>query len=445
MNRELLDLFGKQRSPELDISRLPGFIRDYLQIATRNTDARPGLLLTAWLPFCAVNAGNRVYMVSNATRKYANIWSCVIGPSSVSRKSTALRYAGYTLKPYEDELRNVPLETYEARTMILGGVSLSKMMSYLAENPNRLFVHHEFSGWLAEMNRNYNIGYKQTVTELFDNVDRTLANRERTERIVNPALSIAASSTEGWFYKNMMDGAEQLSGFLQRMLFYVVRGVNLEEMELENREAGDLEAELAAFDGLYFSVWRQIPGSQYLRVGEAAAELRNELYPQRFQRYYQKFSDSLMSYFTRIYDNYWFKFCILFTLARHRDALRGALRPFACEAFFQTLEVDAETAEQAFYLCDFYMTNTIPLLNIIDEQDKLSGERKLVEILLNKYGGKAKHSELMNACHMRKREFRECVESLIEREAITVGTFGSGNHVGRMYVLANDIIESWSK
>ncbi|MBW6514113.1 MAG: hypothetical protein K0B87_05095 [Candidatus Syntrophosphaera sp.] len=45
------------------------------------------------------------------------------------------------------------------------------------------------------------------------------------------------------------------------------------------------------------------------------------------------------------------------------------------------------------------MKNVEPLLALMDGKDKLAKERKVVETLMNKFGGRAKHSELMNACH----------------------------------------------
>ena len=47
----------------------------------------------------------------------------------------------------------------------------------------------------------------------------------------------------------------------------------------------------------------------------------------------------------------------------------------------------------------------------------------MVELLVNKYNGKARHSDLMNMSHMKKREFKECVESLMERAALTVDSY----------------------
>ncbi|MDD4224695.1 MAG: hypothetical protein PHD87_08965, partial [Candidatus Cloacimonetes bacterium] len=41
---------------------------------------------------------------------------------------------------------------------------------------------------------------------------------------------------------------------------------------------------------------------------------------------------------------------------------------------------------QSLYLCDFYFNTTIPFLEIVSEQDRLAGERKLVDLLVSKYG-----------------------------------------------------------
>ncbi|MCB5285564.1 MAG: hypothetical protein LHW45_08260 [Candidatus Cloacimonetes bacterium] len=82
----------------------------------------------------------------------------------------------------------------------------------------------------------------------------------------------------------------------------------------------------------------------------------------------------------------------------------------------------------------------------MSEHDRLAGERKLVDLLVNKYGGKAGHSSLLNSSHMRKREFNECIAGLIDREAIRVEASDRVHGpVGKMYVLSPLIMESWKK
>ena len=64
----------------------------------------------------------------------------------------------------------------------------------------------------------------------------------------------------------------------------------------------------------------------------------------------------------------------------------------------------------------------------------------------NKFDGKARHSDLMNRSHMKKREFAECIASLAEREALRVDTEKKlNNKSAKIYVLNEGIIKSWRK
>ena len=61
----------------------------------------------------------------------------------------------------------------------------------------------------------------------------------------------------------------------------------------------------------------------------------------------------------------------------------------------------------------------------------------------NGFQGRAKHSDQMNMCHMKKREFLSNIETLIEREAITVETYTNYRNSGKLYVLNPDLMKSW--
>jgi hypothetical protein len=444
-SEELLDLFGKPRPVALNERYLPPVMDEYLELTKPCTDAKPGMLLTAWLPFAAVNLGNRVYMLNKHVRVYPNIWSCLIGRSGISRKSTALQFAGYSVQPYESTLDDLTAVEYERQTLLMNGITLSKLLSYLSENPCRLFVHNEIGGWLAEMNKSYNASYKQTVTELYDGVNRTVSNRERFERVRKPALSIAAATTEGWLYKNVGDSADLLAGFLQRFLFYNAGEIELADIDLNLGAEYDLAEVLEVFERKYFRLWRAIPGHQLLRLSDDAREFRDLEYARLYARVFSRNNDALLSYFTRIYDGYWFKFCVIDTLAENASRLKTALEYNQVGEFFaDELRVGSEAAIRAMELCNFYLRNTIPLLRMLEDQDKLAPERRLVELIVHKYGGQAPHTKLMNSAHMTKREFMAAVETLIEREAVKVETYTSSkNRPGRMYVIHPAILESW--
>ena len=443
MNKSLLELFGKRRAVTLDAAKIPPILRDWLNLTTQSTDCNPGLLITAFLPHLGVTLGNRVFMLSNSNRIFPNIWSCLIGPSSVSRKTTAINYAQYSLDFNERRLEGEPVDVYEQETLLLTNVTLSKLHSLLALNGTRLFRHNELSGWLSEMNKHFNQGYKQAITELYDGVSKTVTTQERTERILNPALSIVTATTEAWMYRHIRDSQDQMGGFLQRFIYFVVRDVNLDDIDLKTREGHNLAQETLIFQEA-LKLFHAIEGSHQIRLSEEAIALRNHHYESQYRIWFEKNNDELMSYFTRVYDGYFYKFCIIFGLFDEFLELQKAAQNGDCQRFFQNFRVSAETADQCLYLCDFYFQNTIPFLEIVSEQDKLSGERKIVDIMVNKFDGKARHTDLMNRSHMKKREFAECIASLAEREAVRVEFVkGSSNRMNKLYVLNDDILDSW--
>jgi len=445
MNKGLIDLFGKRKAVSLDAAKVPPILRDWLRLTTQSTDCNPGLLITALLPHLGVTLGNRVFMLSNSNRIYPNIWSCLIGPSSVSRKTTAINYAQYTLDFNERRLEGEPVDVYEQQTLLLTNVTLSKLYSLLALNGTRLFRHNELAGWLSEMNKHFNQGYKQAITELFDGVSKTVSTQERTERITNPALSIVTATTENWMYRHIRDSQDQMGGFLQRFIYFVVRDVNLEDIDLKTREGHNLAQETLFYQEA-LKLFHAIEGSHQIRLSEQAIALRNSHYESQYRIWFEKNNDELMSYFTRIYDGYFYKFAIIFGLFDEFLALEKAVNDGDCERFFQSFRVSPETAEECLYLCDFYFQNTIPFLEIVSEQDKLSGERKIVDIMVNKFNGKARHSDLMNLSHMKKREFGECVASLIEREAVRVEAEKlNSRKASKVYILDESIIDSWQQ
>lgn len=444
MQTELLALLGRKRSPELDPVMLPHIVREYLNVCSKITDARPGMLLTAWLPYLGVCIGNKIHMLSSCQRIYPNLWSCLIGPSSVSRKTTAIRLAELTMRKLTVLLEALSNEEFEAQTPILSNVTLSKLFSLLALNPVRLFVHHELSGWLGEMGKQFNTGYKQAITEIYDCVNKSVHTQTRTERIRKPAFNVVASTTEAWIYRHIRETADQLGGFLQRFLYCVIRDVNLDVISLDFRAGSEEERGLVAI-GKVMQVLRDIPGEHRLCLDSDAIKLRNEEYSERYKKWFATNNDSLMSYFTRLYDGYFYKFCIIFTLLENWEEIDRAQQQNRCPEFMSALRVNEETALNAVVLCDFYFQNTLPLLEIVEEQDKLAVERKLVDLLVNQYSGKAAHSELLNRSHLRKREFREAIESLIEREAITVESYKNLKSSGKLYVLNPVLLADWQK
>ncbi|MDD2332272.1 MAG: DUF3987 domain-containing protein, partial [Candidatus Cloacimonetes bacterium] len=264
-NDELVGLFGKQGNIPLDTGILPPVLQDYLAQCDTITDACSGAKLSAVLPVIVCNIGNRVYMMNNSSRLYCNVWSMIIGPSSISRKTTVIRLAKNLIDPWEESLTELEIEEYLKSTLLMTDVTMAKFLQMLSLNPNRLFMQSEVSAWLKTMNRNWNSGMKQALTDLYDGVDKDIVNMDRCERIRKPAFSIVAGTTEGWFMDELKSNADQQSGFLQRFIYCFIREVDLQNIDLSYREASDNGKALRNYDKM-LSAFRSIPGTYKLSM-----------------------------------------------------------------------------------------------------------------------------------------------------------------------------------
>jgi hypothetical protein len=248
---------------------------------------------------------------------------------------------------------------------------------------------------------------------------------DRTERITDPALSILSATTEGWFLDQINSRTEQMSGFTQRFLYCVIREVDLNDINTDYREGYEQNDVLNRYEAIY-KVLRNIPGSNRLKLSKEAIDFLNSAKREKMKYVQKQKNDTLLSYFTRIYDGYFFKFCIIFSLFEQWEKLKDNMEYADTESFFRYTEVSEMTASQAFYLCDYYFENTLPLLKILSEQGKLNNEKKFADLLKERFNGKATHSQMMTYAHFTAKEMKAIVETLIEMNVIELETGNNG-------------------
>lgn len=79
-----------QPHPELSEKALPGWIGEFICLATRHSEADPvAVLSTAMIAFCAM-VGSSVFVRVGDTRHYARLFGLIVGQSSRARKGTSL-------------------------------------------------------------------------------------------------------------------------------------------------------------------------------------------------------------------------------------------------------------------------------------------------------------------------------------------------------------------
>lgn len=432
---ELIAMFESKKDVPLDRSKLPDELNGYIDILNQITDSSEGAKLTAFLPVVAACIGNRIAINNAGTRHFCNIWAVIIGPSSISRKSTVINQALKCLDTHRKSLQELSTKEKIEQSIELTRPTQARLLNLLSLDSNRLIVHTEMGAWMKEMQKSYNQGMKAELTDMFDGSDKAVAKIGIDEYISKPAFSIIGGTTEEWFLSELQGTGDQLGGFLQRHLVCFYRDIDVQKMDFSYRNNSNLDKLLYAY-GEPLETLRALKGTHYLRLCDEAVTYRNEVYTEKMRLYAPKGNDPLISYLTRIYDNYFFRFCILLVSLKSWQDIKEAIEESAVANFFKKRTVDIDTAKEAMYLCDYYFENTKPFLADLAEGGKLENEKKIVNILRDFGVYEMPHHRLLTASRLTGYDFRRSIESLIERQAlICIERKEYQNRIARYYKL----------
>lgn len=184
-----------------------GFLKDYCTYATELTDAPPHYHLFVALSLVSTILTDKVYIPFGAMKIFPNLWTILLAPSSVFRKSTAINIGRRILSRVDESLLLPNEFTPEA------------LLTGLTTKPQGIFLWSEFAGALAMFDRSYMIGMKETLTDLYDCPEVYKRKLKEAEyAIKNPCLSILAGTAIDWFLDKCKEG-DIRSGFLARFLY----------------------------------------------------------------------------------------------------------------------------------------------------------------------------------------------------------------------------------
>jgi len=193
-----------------------GYLERYLNWATSLTDACKEFHLATALTCLSTAVGSKVVFPGfGGMRQWPNLYTLLLGPSGISRKTTCIRMGQSLIKSIE------PL-------LIADGIATrERFISYLAAQPTVLWPIPEFSAVLGAWSRSYADGYKEFVTDWFDPEEvrhkRILGNkkeeRESTIKVHNAAINILAGSTLEWLKEKLTEG-DLKGGLMGRFLIF---------------------------------------------------------------------------------------------------------------------------------------------------------------------------------------------------------------------------------
>ena len=186
-----------------------GFLRSYLDYCTDSTDAPPIFHIGVGLAILGAALGNRVRIPSWARQEiYPNLWLVLIAPSGFMRKSASLRLGKNLLR------QAVP------KTILPQDWTPEKLATILQDDAAGVLSISEFTRVLAMLQKDYNLGAKEMLTELYDSPAEWVVERQKSKKkvIENAAISIMAATTLDWL-EERVENKDLRGGFLARFLF----------------------------------------------------------------------------------------------------------------------------------------------------------------------------------------------------------------------------------
>jgi len=195
-----------------------GFIASYLDWAHDLTDASSEFHLGTALTCLSSCIGSKVvYMGFGGQRQWPNLYTLLLGPSGISRKTTCIKMGQSLVSAVEPLLIADGIETRE------------KFISYLASQPTVMWPIPEFSAVLGAWTRSYADGYKEFITDWFDPEElrhrRLVGNKLATDnsaanvRVEKAAINILAGSTLEWLREKLTEG-DLKGGLMGRFLIF---------------------------------------------------------------------------------------------------------------------------------------------------------------------------------------------------------------------------------
>jgi len=218
----------------------------WMESTKEQTDTPDEFLAASGLQLIASVMGNLSHIMFGSTKIFPHLWIILLGPSSFFRKTTALNLTKNCLRDldlsvdwsdYKYEVRaEGENNKITVKPVIRSGedllaptrFSIDSLIEELQDIPTMIMIQSEFGVLLTELDKTYNLGSKETLTDIYDSGSFVKSNKTVKKenngqpiKVVDSALSIYSASTRDWL-EMYIKQSDIGSGFMARFLFVPV-------------------------------------------------------------------------------------------------------------------------------------------------------------------------------------------------------------------------------
>lgn len=387
LRADIIDIMNKKM--ELAEGQLHPFYQSYLETFADCSEAPLPYILTALFTSIGSAISLNRHVTLGTHEIYPNFWVLLLGSSSQMRKSTALKNGTYPLSHFQTMQKKcdylLPVRT-----------SIQALLDSLKHEKNGIIIQDEIATFLSTLAQGYNADMKSILTSCFDVPEQLKTDFLGAGKttIKQPIFGIASASTPQWLKKNLKQN-DVTSGFLARFLFCYQKENGRVLPFPSQPDSTELKLVYDRFEKLYAlqpaemtfdAEFRKFYGDFYKESRQLITNIRTE--------------NGLKAVFSRLQTDYFFKFAIL------EGVLSGRLI------------LTRDDAERAIYLCTYYMAQATKVLQIIDETEQTSLEKRVLKII-GKTPGITKteiHKEFSN--HLPARKLNGALKDLIRAERV---------------------------
>ena len=291
---------------------------EYVRGIAELTDAHPVIIYSTALASIGAQAQTRLVIQKGTyyVRLYPNIWSLSVAESG-TYKTTALNAGAAPLVKREKEIIDEVMEHSASIERLIGdGVedndpdleiyrgrledaeskrrklpdksSWEACLDRIEKSGGGIWLLSEFGAWLSGLERTYNQGFKQTITELYD-VPDTYEESTRTHGsriLTKPFISISGVSTIE-FLSGLLSKEDASTGFLARFLLFRPPAKNTvpEALPETTRNEEDLES-YTLLQEIYRQLSYMTVPLEY-KLSAPAKKLFNEYHRSMYDRFYK--------------------------------------------------------------------------------------------------------------------------------------------------------------
>lgn len=379
-----------------------GFIAEYITYCQTLTDAPVEFHLGAGLTALSTACGsNVIYPGYGGRSQWPNLYTLLIAPSGLYRKSTAVGIA-------EDLIAKV-----DSSLILSGEQSREKFLAILKDSPNVLYPISEFSAVLSMWNRDYAQGFKEIVTDLFDCRNEYARQTLRDGKVIiaKPALNILAASTADWLREKLTEG-DLRGGLMGR--FIMIPGVNKGEDPGLNVSPNTIIKESM----IHFLKQIRLLQKSFVDV-KPILEDYNEWAKRTEQKITQVFNPDIIGFQSRL-ASHTLKLAVLFTISEY-----GALPKYT---------INLDNLQRAITLSQWLLEKATEMAATGFVKTKTEHLVQKLIGLASRNGGVA-HSEAIRTMHISSREFDGVVRTAVERGEIRVEQEKTSRRPVKFYLL----------